>query len=105
MNIQLSNNIIDLVNKYYNTDTKIQTRKSEVKEPRQIAMKLLRESNNRFERQIPLQTIAKMFNLKQHGTVLAAIKRIDELSVYDNKLRNDIEFLENEVKKIKLLCF
>lgn len=105
MSTLLSNNIIDLVNRYYNIDTRKNTRKTPIKEPRQIAMKLLRECNSKYEKPIPLQSIAKMFNLKQHGTVLCGIKRIDDLIIYDKKLKQDVEFLENEVKKLKLLCF
>jgi len=105
MSMKLYNDIIDLVGNYYKVDLLTKCRKPKYAEPRQMAMKLIRESNNAYEQQVPLEKIAKLFNKKQHGTVLSGIKRIDDLLLYEKKLKEDYDFLNNEVKKLKLFVY
>ena len=86
-----ANNIIQVVNQYFNIQTETKSRRIGLMLPRQISQYFIRRKLD-----LPYQAIARMFNLKQHGTVMSNIEKIDGFSVNDR----EVSFY---VKEIELL--
>ena len=60
---------------------------------RQISMYLSRKLTR-----LSTTQIGAFFGDKEHGTVMHATKKIDDLIIKDGKIKNDIEFLINNIK-------
>jgi chromosomal replication initiator protein len=72
----------------------LQTRKSEIAQPRQIAMYL----SNLYIPSLTLKTIANYYKLKDHTTVLHAVKTIKIKLETDNDLKNQLQSLMDQLK-------
>jgi hypothetical protein len=85
----LSDYIIQLVCRYYIVDIeeiKSKTRKREVCFPRQVAMYLIKANTN-----YSLAHIGKIFNGKDHATVLHASRTVRNLMDCDKKVNLDVK--------------
>ena len=89
LNISNANNIIEVVNNYFNIQEETKSRKLGVMLPRQISQYFIRRKLD-----LPYQLIANMFNLKQHGTVMSNIEKIDGFSINDREVSCYIKELE-----------
>ena len=98
----LLNKIIKIVSGYYGVDILLKTRKKEVCEPRQIAMYLAMQPLNKYNDKMSSVMVANTFGLKQHGTVLHAFKNIFNWIKTDKQLREDILFLTNKIKELRI---
>lgn len=70
------------------------SRKERVKTPRQIAMYIMKEKTD-----IPLRKIAAKFNLKDHSTVISAVKRIENEIRCNSLFEIEINELIKEITK------
>src|SRR3989338_4826508 len=87
--------IIEIVSKFYNLDEKTifnPTRRKEIVRPRQIAMFLLRE-----ELKYSFPAIARKFGGKDHTTVIYAHKKIQQESLENNKLTEELGLIKQRV--------
>ncbi|MCF7918340.1 MAG: chromosomal replication initiator protein DnaA [Candidatus Cloacimonetes bacterium] len=73
----------------------LKTRKSEIAQPRQIAMYL----SNLYIPSLTLKTIANYYKLKDHTTVLHAIKSIKTKIEIDNDLKYQVQSLMDQLKQ------
>ena len=89
LNTANANNIIAEVNNYFNIQAETKSRRIGVMMPRQIAQYFIRRKLD-----LPYQAIARMFGLKQHGTVMSNIEKIDGFSVNDREVSFYIKELE-----------
>ena len=88
--------ICDLVCKHYSLSQDVlcsKSRKSEVAQPRQIAMYLARKHTS-----YSLNTIASTIGNRTHATVIHSCKLIDDLLKCDKHLQKDIRILEEKRK-------
>jgi hypothetical protein len=84
-----ANNIIEVVNNYFNIEQETKCRKLGVMIPRQISQYFIRKKLN-----LTYQAIANIFNLKQHGTIMSNIEKIDYFSVKDIEISFYVKELE-----------
>ena len=69
-------------------------RKKEFILPRHISIYIAKKLINK-----PIAEIAKLFNKKNHSTIIHAFEKIEESQKTDNQLKKDIEYIINELKK------
>lgn len=69
------------------------TRKTEVLKVKQYASYLAKRHTS-----LSLMNIAKIFNFKNHTSVIKLIQKLDGLSVFDKETKNDFKELENIIK-------
>jgi chromosomal replication initiator protein len=69
------------------------SREQKVSLPRQVAMYLCRQLSGET-----YQAIAEKFNRRDHTTVIAAERRVEELSAVDGKLAQDLALLTSRLK-------
>ena len=84
-----ANNIIEVVNNYFNIEQETKCRKLGVMIPRQISQYFIRKKLN-----LTYQAIANIFKLKQHGTIISNIEKIDYFSVKDIEISFYVKELE-----------
>jgi chromosomal replication initiator protein len=72
----------------------LKTRKSEIAQPRQVAMYL----SNLYIPSLTLKTIANYYKLKDHTTVLHAIKSTKTKIETDNNLKYQVQSLMDQLK-------
>ena len=86
---------IKIINEYYDIDIREQTRKKEVRQGRQVYLFLMRVLTNYGQ-----QSLAFSVNLKNHATVIHAVKTIQNDMLNDNTLFSDIKYLTEKLKLI-----
>tara|TARA_R110000803_G_C11732671_1_gene289882 strand:+ start:38 stop:475 length:438 start_codon:yes stop_codon:yes gene_type:complete len=84
-----ANNIIEIVNNYFNVNQDTKCRKINVMIPKQISQYFMRK-----KLKLSYQVIASMFNLKQHGTVMSNIEKMEGFSTHDREISFYIKELE-----------
>ena len=84
-----ANNIIEIVNNYFNVNQDTKCRKINVMIPKQISQYFMRK-----KLKLSYQVIASMFNLKQHGTVMSNIEKMEGFSTNDREISFYIKELE-----------
>lgn len=88
--------IIHIVAEYYNlksSDITGEKRTKSIALARQIAMYLSRKTTR-----LSTTQIGTYFGDKEHGTVMHATKKIEDLNATDQKIKGDIETLINKIK-------
>ena len=75
-------------------EIKSSSRKEQIKTPRQIAMYIMKEKTG-----MPLRKIAAKFNLKDHSTVISAVKRIENEIRCNSLFEIEINELIREITK------
>lgn len=87
--------IIQEVSSYFNISTediKSKKRSSNITHPRHIAMYLMRELTDSN-----LQKIANFIGVKDHTTVISAIKKIEKAYIDDPEVKNDVDNIKNRI--------
>lgn len=69
------------------------TRKLEVIKVKQYATYFAKRHTS-----LPLEKIAKIFNFKNHTSVISLIKKLDGLAVFDKEVKTDFKELESIIK-------
>jgi hypothetical protein len=95
-----ANSIIGIVNKYFDIQQETKCRKLGVMLPRQISQYFIRK-----KLKLSHKAIANMFNLKQHGTIMSNVDKIEGFSVNDREVSlylKEIELLLRDNPEILL---
>jgi hypothetical protein len=96
----IANSIIEIVNKYFDIQQETKCRKIGVMLPRQISQYFIRK-----KLKLSYKAIANMFNLKQHGTIMSNVDKIEGFSVNDREVSlyvKEIELLLRDNPEILL---
>lgn len=91
--LEIANEIIDMVNHYYQTELIKKTRKRLFSLPRQISQYLIRYYCDK----LGYQDIALITGITNHATVINSLNRIDDYLEFDKEVRTDVLFLKSEI--------
>jgi len=91
--------ISEIINKYFNVQQETSSRKMGVMIPRQISQFFMRRKLN-----LTYKAIANIYNLKQHGTVMSNIDKIDFFSKNDKEIAIYVTDITHLISKDEDIC-
>ena len=92
--IKIAEEIIDIVNNYYDLELKSKTRLALYTLPRQITHYFIKHYCNRLAE----KDIAHLTGLISHATVRNSIRRVEGFIEFDRYIREDVNVLKNEIE-------